>query len=130
MRLIEMTAVAIHQIAVQIHHMRSDLHKDDGILSFVYVPTDLLPGIRYKKEPPITFFEHHGFRDHDQYPQGVADMVGYWAENRILGGVVLYDRGSSGLEVIICDAADKVSGKRADETGSAGTSISTQTGET
>jgi hypothetical protein len=30
--------------------------------------------------------------DYDQYPRHVADMVGYWAEARILGGVVLFDR--------------------------------------
>lgn len=31
----------------------------------------------------------------NQYPDGVADVVGYWAENRILGGVVLLDRSDS-----------------------------------
>jgi hypothetical protein len=29
---------------------------------------------------------------HDVYPDGVADMVGYWAEDRILGGVTVFDR--------------------------------------
>ena len=27
-----------------------------------------------------------------QYPDGLADVVGYWAEDRIFGGVVLFDR--------------------------------------
>lgn len=31
----------------------------------------------------------------DQYPDGDADVVGYWAENRIFGGVVLLDRSDS-----------------------------------
>lgn len=29
----------------------------------------------------------------DQYPKGVSDVVGYWAETYIFGGVVLFDRG-------------------------------------
>lgn len=36
---------------------------------------------------------------HDGYPNGLADVVGYWAEARIFGGVVLFDRGESELEV-------------------------------
>ncbi|CAK7221252.1 hypothetical protein SCUCBS95973_004430 [Sporothrix curviconia] len=28
-----------------------------------------------------------------RYPRGVADIVGYWAETRIFGGVVVFDRG-------------------------------------
>lgn len=37
-------------------------------------------------------FFHHWYLSHDRYPNGVADIVGYWAESRILGGVVLFDR--------------------------------------
>jgi hypothetical protein len=37
-------------------------------------------------------FFHDWYLSHDRYPNGVADMVGYWAESRILGGVVLFDR--------------------------------------
>lgn len=35
----------------------------------------------------------------EQYPNGVADAVGYWAEARIFGGVVVFDRGDSETEV-------------------------------
>lgn len=42
--------------------------------------------------PRPTLFNHFGYLDHDIYPNGVADMVGYWAENRILGGVTVFDR--------------------------------------
>ena len=31
----------------------------------------------------------------DQYPDGLADVVGYWAENKVLGGVVIFDRSDS-----------------------------------
>lgn len=35
---------------------------------------------------------HKNYRDFEQYPNGVADIVGYWAEAQIFGGVVLFDR--------------------------------------
>lgn len=34
----------------------------------------------------------------EQYPEGAADLPGYWAEDRIFGGVVLFGRGESGTE--------------------------------
>lgn len=33
------------------------------------------------------------------YPNGLADVVGYWAEYRIFGGIVLFDRGANEEEV-------------------------------
>lgn len=42
--------------------------------------------------PPLTLFSHMGYLDEDVYPEGVVEVVGYWAENRILGGVVLFAR--------------------------------------
>lgn len=51
----------------------------------------------YKTTPPVAF-HHKWYVDHEQYPRGVRDMVGYWAEAKILGGVLLFDRGESGTE--------------------------------
>ncbi|KAK4233930.1 hypothetical protein C8A03DRAFT_47626 [Achaetomium macrosporum] len=39
-----------------------------------------------------TLFSHHGYLEDDICPEGVADMVGYWAEDRILGAVTIFDR--------------------------------------
>lgn len=47
---------------------------------------------QYPNGPPPTLFKHTYYFDHKQYPDGVADMVGYWVESRILGGVILFDR--------------------------------------
>ncbi|RFN46003.1 hypothetical protein FIE12Z_9754 [Fusarium flagelliforme] len=33
-----------------------------------------------------------------QYPNGAADTVGYWAEAKIFGGVLVFDRGESEIE--------------------------------
>jgi len=42
-----------------------------------------------------TLFSHLSYGVAEQYPDGVADIVGYWAENRVLGGVVIFDRSDS-----------------------------------
>ncbi|KAF7552557.1 hypothetical protein G7046_g7384 [Stylonectria norvegica] len=91
-RLIEITAVAIHQIAVRLFQMDTSLHKDDGVTSWT-APKDDDFWWRFNPDgPPPTLFSHNFYRDHDQYPDGVGDTIGYWAESRILGGVVLFDR--------------------------------------
>jgi hypothetical protein len=46
-----------------------------------------------------TPFYHHSYLCHTQYPCGVADIVGYWAEAKLFGGVVLFDRGESGTDL-------------------------------
>jgi len=45
-----------------------------------------------QREPCATLFTHWDYTAQDWYPEGLADVVGYWAEDRILGGVVLFDR--------------------------------------
>lgn len=54
------------------------------------------PPDMWARIPPYpTLFTHTSFTAFEQYPVGVADMVGYWAEDRILGGVALFDRSQS-----------------------------------
>ncbi|KAK4147302.1 uncharacterized protein C8A04DRAFT_34038 [Dichotomopilus funicola] len=72
-RLVELVAVAVHQIAALLFELDSSLHKDDGVTDWVPPKSD----------------EYY-----QQYPRGIADMVGYWAESRIFGGVVLFYRRS------------------------------------
>ncbi|KAL1882860.1 hypothetical protein Daus18300_000498 [Diaporthe australafricana] len=71
-RLIEFIAVAAHEVAKYLYKLDSKGHQDDDL--------------------PPTFFKHAYYFDYEQYPDGVVDMVGYWAESRILGGVILFDR--------------------------------------
>ncbi|KAJ5691917.1 hypothetical protein N7462_001340 [Penicillium macrosclerotiorum] len=64
--------------------------------------TSTIPGF---EEPEIirpapipqnpTYLYHVEYTFYKQYPMGVADMVGYWVEYRLLGGVVLFDRSES-----------------------------------
>ncbi|KAI1349767.1 hypothetical protein F5Y01DRAFT_316440 [Xylaria sp. FL0043] len=101
LRLLELVAVTLHQIALYLFQNGPRLHdrhcsysqypennsQIDAITSWKPPPSKW-PG----KEPWPTLFAHPAFTAHEQYPAGVADMVGYWAEDRILGGVALFDR--------------------------------------
>lgn len=50
------------------------------------------------KRPPCAF-SNTEYQFDEQYPNGIADVAGYWAESKIFGGVVVFDRGPSGTEV-------------------------------
>ncbi len=91
MRLVELVALAVHQIAVILFELDTSAHKNDPVY-----PLPPKSNASYwmvnPNGPPPTPFYHRWYKDHRQYPRGVADMVGFWAENEILGGVVLFDR--------------------------------------
>ncbi|KAI1208356.1 uncharacterized protein F4807DRAFT_148957 [Annulohypoxylon truncatum] len=94
MRLIEIIAIAVHQIAAILFKRDTSLHKNDGITEWVPPKEDIVFWQFLPNGPLPTLFHHPCYTDYDQYPDGVADMVGYWAESRIIGGVVLFDRGT------------------------------------
>lgn len=100
-RLIEIAAVAVHQIAVLLYQNNPDLSSPTSTTRAVHAwapPRDdesrrSATWWRFHPEgPPATLFCHGWYCDYAQYPDGVADVAGYWAENRVLGGVVLFDR--------------------------------------
>lgn len=93
-RLIEIVAVALHQFGVLLHQLQFRMHQGD----IEYIVNWTMP----KQEtdfdnwepllPLPTIFNNPSYIDSAVYPEGVADMVGYWAEDRILGGVVFLNR--------------------------------------
>jgi hypothetical protein len=85
--------MAVHQIAVSLFKIGPIRSKNDRLLS--WRPDKDLNAF-YPDGFPPTFLRHPWYQDYDQYPNGVADGVGYWAEARILGGVVLFDRREPG----------------------------------
>ncbi|KAH7131324.1 hypothetical protein EDB81DRAFT_906450 [Dactylonectria macrodidyma] len=89
MRLIELVAIATHQVGVLLYKQTPILDDSNHLVSWRPEGEDL---DFYPDGWPATFFRHSWYHDFDQYPHGVADMVGYWAESRIFGGVVLFDR--------------------------------------
>jgi hypothetical protein len=85
-----LVAVALHQIAVWLHKLEPHLHQGDiDTVTNWEMP---LSETMTRFPPGPTLFSHHDYLDDDIYPEGVADMVGYWAEDRILGGVTVFER--------------------------------------
>lgn len=107
MRLIEMVAVSVHQIAVALFNLAPKSHTPEHI-KFVTEWQEPSGWVEYYDrkmwEEPLfpprpTHFFHCQYLDFDLYPNGLADVAGYWAEDQILGGVAVFDRGQSGTEV-------------------------------
>ena len=46
-------------------------------------------------------FYHRWYKNYEIYPLGLLNVVGYWAETQIFGGVMLFERGVAGSEVRI-----------------------------
>ncbi|KAL1861439.1 hypothetical protein VTK73DRAFT_7074 [Phialemonium thermophilum] len=93
LRLIELLAVACHDLAALLHQKYDEgFHKG----AHAWTPPNVSEP-RWQVAPPPprppTVFFHAAYDALDQYPRGVADMVGYWAESRVFGKVVLFDRG-------------------------------------
>lgn len=112
LRLIEMLAISLHKIAAQLFsYTNKPPYKcprpQEPYVCLFTPPT--IPGFSDPPEPMETpelipsphptFLLHMDYRFYEQYPMGISDMVGYWAEYRIFGGVVLFDRGESEEEL-------------------------------
>lgn len=95
---VELVAVAIHRIAVLLYQLGS-MHKDKGLPVEENRLCFTGRNEAYRRYYPTPFCLHE-YADPEQYPDGVADITGYWAENWIFGGVVVFSRGEIGLEVI------------------------------
>jgi hypothetical protein len=95
-RLIELVAVAVHKTAILLFKQRHRIHDRyswNAALTIKRVTSYQSKRDKKRRVPrPSTLFAHLSYDAADQYPNGVADVVGYWAENRILGGVVIFDR--------------------------------------
>ncbi|KAI0138883.1 hypothetical protein GGR57DRAFT_488819 [Xylariaceae sp. FL1272] len=95
-RLIEMVVVSVHHIAALLFQSDEKLHKGDicDVTQFREESGDELDDYRRPSwlEPLGTLFFHLEYINFEQYPLGIADAAGYWAEDLIFGGVVLFQR--------------------------------------
>lgn len=91
-----MIAVALHDIAALLYKTSDEGAGRHDEKPPVPIRLDR-NGVSYSPKP--TDFYHTEYRDWEQYPQGVADMVGYWAELELFSGVAVFDRGESDTEV-------------------------------
>ncbi|KAK0742112.1 hypothetical protein B0T21DRAFT_360638 [Apiosordaria backusii] len=100
-RLIELVAASLHQFGALLFQLDLCLHKGgneaiETIKKYKEPKPSWRTDIRDEDWNPAPcqwpFFHHPYYMDRDIYPEGNADIVGYWAEDRILGGVVVFDR--------------------------------------
>ncbi|CAJ2500533.1 Uu.00g033860.m01.CDS01 [Anthostomella pinea] len=101
LRLFELVAIACHQIAVQLYQLDDGVHKHQEHETWQAEAVSRLPKDRPyagRLLPPATAFWHWHYKASHQYPNGIADVVGYWAEAKIFGGVVVFDRGETETE--------------------------------
>ncbi|KAK5652855.1 hypothetical protein OQA88_9521 [Cercophora sp. LCS_1] len=94
-RLIELVAVSLHQFGALLFQLGFRLHKGDidSVVKWEMPrPAIIDPKNWFVLPPRPTIFNHPLYLHDDIYPEGVADIVGYWAEDRILGAVVVFDR--------------------------------------
>lgn len=80
--LVDLMAIMIHDLAVNIYE---ELHP--------------LPAHAASAKPTLPDFSHPKYLNYRAYPRGLADLVGYWAEMRIFGGVVIFEHGNPPGEV-------------------------------
>ncbi|KAH7174466.1 uncharacterized protein B0J16DRAFT_348674 [Fusarium flagelliforme] len=96
LRLLELLAVSCHQIAVHLYKLDGVNHPHHEYQKWVDEPRDTDKWDSNRRHP--TPFCHRAYTNIDQYPNGAADTVGYWAEAKIFGGVLVFDRGESEIE--------------------------------
>lgn len=99
LRLLEMLTDACHQIASYLYDLDDGVHKHSLYYDWRDSAEPASPDPRLLVHRAPTAFYHRSYQDFDQYPNGISDVAGYWAEAKILGGVMVFDRGESGTEV-------------------------------
>lgn len=87
LRLIEITAVAIHEISLSLFEDKTKSHDDDEIrrVTLWQTPPIVLDDDDRQEvlpHPPAkpTLFYHYRYINFEGYPAGLADAAGYWAE--------------------------------------------------
>ena len=83
-RFLEIVALAIHSLGNLVYmfsHPDTNLHPKKHDWS------------QYPHCPPNLY--HKMYLNFSSYPTGISDVVGYWAETQIFGGVVLFEHEKS-----------------------------------
>jgi hypothetical protein len=101
LRLIKTTAVVIHTLAALLFTATNQppYKCPEPRKKFIEVDGRFTPIDEFIPIVSQTCLFHNHYRDVDLYPMGVADIVGFWAETHLFGGVVVFDHGKNGTEV-------------------------------
>ncbi|KAG5980139.1 hypothetical protein E4U55_004362 [Claviceps digitariae] len=94
LRLLELLAEAVHSIAVFLFNLEEKSHVGDiqKVVNHISPPEviELEPGDIWTDntiiQPFPTLFTCPCYSWHENYPNGVADVAAYWAEDKIFGG--------------------------------------------
>jgi hypothetical protein len=100
--LIELVVIACHQIGAYLFELDEGAHKHKFYQDWrENVLDEKERGVQSRKyyDPPPIAFSHRVYQYSEQYPRGLADIAGYWAESKIFGGVLVFDRGESEEDV-------------------------------
>ena len=96
LRLLEISAASILALAGMIHasfQPEMDIFPD-------HLPTQEDTDTRGMTEfSRFTIINRDDYVHFKNYPRGLLDVVGYWAESQVFGGVLLFDRSESGSQV-------------------------------
>lgn len=84
MHLLELVAIAVHDIAGNLY---ATFHPDEEP-----APTDSSSFLLLQSKDCISLSTKLYITSH-RYPRGLLDVVGYWTEVHVFGGVVVFDRG-------------------------------------
>ncbi|KAM0372753.1 hypothetical protein ACHAPY_009356 [Fusarium culmorum] len=98
LRLIELVVVACHEAGARAYAIDGGTYKHKTYHEWrkrVLVEKGHDIESRRSHAPPLAAFSHPEYQYPEQYPRGIADVAGYWAESKIFGGVVLFDRGET-----------------------------------
>jgi hypothetical protein len=90
--------VSYHQIGGHLFRLDGAIHKHEEYERWRDEPHDMNRWDSYRNP---SAFSYGYYVETEQYPDGVADVVGYWAEGRIFGGIVVFDRGETETEASI-----------------------------
>ena len=94
LRLLEIVAASVHTLAGMVY---ISFHENTDIR-----PTEPPEGHHWQFRDTDRFyvnFYHSEYMQLDDYPFGLLNVVGYWAETEVFGGVVLFEHDESGSKV-------------------------------
>ncbi|CEI61018.1 unnamed protein product [Fusarium venenatum] len=100
-RLVELTLVACHQIVAYFFNLDDRAHNHQLYQNWAQQRRmEQTLTLEVRDIIPPSAFLHTSYTYFHQYPQGLADVVGYWAEGRIFGGVAVFDRGETESDML------------------------------
>lgn len=94
--------VACHQIGAYLYGLDKGTHPHSFYAEWErQVTEEQRQGVESRKYAyyPEIAFAHQAYQNNKDYPQGFADVAGYWVEGQLFGGVIVFDRGESENEV-------------------------------